>query len=339
MDIFSKFKNNIVFLPVKSQLKVKYLDYGNVILKVSYNLEERFIFDAYSRQFVCSERKKSKELIGSIAIIADENLYACRYDRSKYIEGEALTKQHPMYNENASNVFFETDEEIVHVFHYPNEYITVIKKNKNEFLAVVSNELDGKTQLVSAIKKLVSRYNYYNNIYSLHCAAVKKDEQAVLFLGGSYCGKTTLFLNLICNGYEPVNDDVVYWKFENGKVLVSGMPSGLNIRKQPNDLIMSDGFCTRLKNRGFHNIYTADVFEYLTIHTIYVPEFGFDKSEVIDEVKIDSRRILRACATHSNVCPTNDFLKAFNALLSCEFKKIKMSRDYNDVIRCIIDPK
>ena len=336
MDLFSKFKDNIIFLPTKSQFKIKYLSYGSVFLKVSYNISDNFIYNSYSKEFVYSEISNSERIIGNITIIFDDNLYACRYDKSTYVEGEVLTKSHPMYMENVSNVFFETDNEFIHIFHYPNEYITIMKKDKNEFLAIVSNEQDAIAQLLFAIKKLISRYNYYNNIFSLHCAAVKKNGQTLLFLGGSYSGQTTLFLNLICNGYEPINDDVVYWKFENGKILVSGIPSCFNIRKHPDNLIMSDGYWIHHDNLEFNNVYSDNVFEYSEVHTIYVPEFGYDKTEIVEKLKVDRKRILRACAIHSDVFPTNDFLIAFNGLLSCKFKKINMSSDYNEVMQCII---
>lgn len=335
--MFSKFKNNIVFLPAKSQFKIKYLRYGEVFIKVLYNMSDEIVNNSYSKKYIYSDISNSEKIVGSITVLFDDNLYASRYDRSTYVEGEILTKSHPMYVENVSNVFFETDNEFIHIFHYPNEYVTIMKKDKNEFLSIVSNEQDATAQLLFAIKKLISRYNYCNNVYSLHCAAVRKNGKILLFLGGSYSGKTTLFLNLIFNGYEPINDDVAYWKFENGKVFVSGLPSCYNIRKRPDDLIMSNGYLIHHTNFDVDNYYSDNVFDFYEVNNIYISEFGYDKTEIVENVKIDRKRILRACAIHTDLYPTNDFLNAFNGLLSCEFKKLNMSSDYNEVMRCIID--
>lgn len=240
-----------------------------------------------------------------------------------------------MYIENVTNTFFETDEHIVHIYHYPNEYVNLMKKTTDDFLAIVSNEIDASMQLIYGIKKIISYFNFGRGIYSLHCSAVKKDGKALIFLAGSYSGKTTLFLNLIHNGYEPINDDIVLWKYHDNKVYIKGIPILFNKRKDINGVTMSERYLHAEREGDIQNVYSDNVFQETVVDTIFMPEHGHTDSTITNCEHIDLKKILRACSVHTDLVANEMFALSVNGLLECSYKKLRMSNDYNAVLNCI----
>ena len=337
VDLLSKYKDNIVFLPFKSELKLLYLRYEDKYIRLLYNTADEAVYMSYSKAFVYRTIDTPKNIIGSITIILDRHLFGERYDKKSYIEGEILAKEHPMYIENVTNTFFETNEYIIHLYHYPNEYINIIKKTNEEFLAIVGDEIDASTQLIYGIKKIISYFNSCRNIYSLHCSAVKKDGKAFVFLAGSYSGKTTLFLNLIHNGYEPINDDIAFWEYHDNNIYIKGIPILFSKRKDKNGLIMSDGYLRAERDENQKDIYSNNVFCESIVDTVFIPEYGHVSSAIADFKSINIKKLLRACSIHSDLVADERFVQSINGLLTCSFRKLEMSNDYNDIIRCIME--
>ena len=118
VDLLSKYKDKIVFLPFKSELKSLYLRYEDKYIRLLYNTADEVVYRSYSKAFVYRAIDTPPNIIGSITIILDRHLFSERYDKKSYIEGEILTKEHPMYIENVTNTFFETNEYIVHLYHF-----------------------------------------------------------------------------------------------------------------------------------------------------------------------------------------------------------------------------
>lgn len=210
---------------------------------------------------------------------------------------------------------------------------TIIFFLKNNIIASCFSLL----KLIYGIKKIISYFNSCRNIYSLHCSAVKKDGKAFVFLAGSYSGKTTLFLNLIHNGYEPINDDIAFWEYHDNNIYIKGIPILFSKRKDKNGLIMSDGYLRAERDENQKDIYSNNVFCESIVDTVFIPEYGHVSSAIADFKSINIKKLLRACSIHSDLVADERFVQSINGLLTCSFRKLEMSNDYNDIIKCIIE--
>ena len=52
VDLLSKYKDNIVFLPFKSELKLLYLRYEDKYIRLLYNTADEVVYMSYSKAFV-----------------------------------------------------------------------------------------------------------------------------------------------------------------------------------------------------------------------------------------------------------------------------------------------
>lgn len=63
----------------------------------------------------------------------------------------------------------------------------------------------------------------YYGLYYLHAAAIYVNKVAYLVSGDGGCGKTTIALSLIREGFHYVSDDSLFLKDSNGEIIVSPM--------------------------------------------------------------------------------------------------------------------
>lgn len=146
-----------------------------------------------------------------------------------------------------------------------------------------------------------------------------------------------MFLNLIHNGYEPINDDIAFWEYHDNNIYIKGIPILYSKRKDKNGLIMSDGYLRAERDENQTNIYSNNVFGENVVDTVFIPEYGHVSSSIADFESIDIKKLLRACSIHSDLVADERFVQSINGLLTCSFKKLGMSNDYNDIIRCIME--
>lgn len=148
LKIEDKFNEYIIFTPLKAELKTIYLKYEDKYIEVNYNCNESIFYKAYNKKYILNNITSNLEKIGDIQIIIDNDLFPYRYKSNEYTEGKFIKKNHPMYLEGRRNNFYETDDLLIFIYHYPNEYINVIKKNSTKFMSIVNNNNDALQQLV-----------------------------------------------------------------------------------------------------------------------------------------------------------------------------------------------
>lgn len=333
MKIEDKFNEYIIFTPLKAELQTMYLRYEDKYIEVNYNCDKSIFYDAYNKNYILNNITSNLEKIGDIQIIIDNDLFPCRYKSDEYYEGQFIKKNHPMYLEGRRNNFFETDDLLIFIYHYPNEYINIIKKNSTKFMSIVKNNNDALQQLVYGIKKILAGYNAKKGIYTIHGSAVKKDGEGSLFIGGSYSGKTTIFLNMISNGYYPINDDIVFWYKKNNKIYIKGSPIVLHKRKNSDELNMS----SKIHNSNELLDYINMVYDEneVVLKNIFISKFGFDGSNIKKLDNIDHKKFLRACTVHYSIEVDENFYDAYTQLISLSIYNLEMSKDYNSVLKCI----
>ena len=257
-----------------------------------------------------------------------------------YDDNHPTSKTHPMYIEGVTNTFFEYGEKITHIFHYPNESINIFDKNQEEYFSLVSNTKDAIKFSVNGIKMIAGSINLKRKIYSMHSSAVSFQGKGYVFLGGSHSGKTSIYINLLCKGFLPINDDVVFWRVKDEAIVLSSLPTVFNLRNQKSSEIKMTDDYIQLKNMAKeYSVFSKN--NYITnveLDAVFVPEFGYEET-VVSKIspKDVLKKIARACTSHSFLEVTDDFHKNFNQLLQCEFYSLKMSNDYNDVCSHIIE--
>lgn len=73
-------------------------------------------------------------------------------------------------------------------------------------------------------------------LYHLHAACVSLNGKGLLLPGHAGCGKTTLAINLVRNGFSFFGDDTVFLRPENGAIIVDCFPEEVKLRKGSLDL-------------------------------------------------------------------------------------------------------
>ena len=337
MNVFDKYKDYIVFTSLKKELEIVYFKYHDDKVAVYTNRPDKLEF-AFDKRFLYQDCDRSK-VIGTIMVYFDEHLFEKRYDHNAYTDGEFVLKSHPMYIEGVTNSFFEIGDLEIHIFHYPHEIININNKKSYEFCAFVGVEEDIVRELLFGMKKILSRYNFAKGIFSIHGAALAKNNNGCLFLAGSRAGKSTLYTNLLFSGFAPVNDDIVFWARRNHEELViSGCATLPQLRKNTFHMV------TPVQSMQKYQLNSPDLCremiseldvaydEQLVLQEIFIPEFGYDKSSIIEINKSDVfRQKLRACMVHGNYEIGEFFLEAMKALNALPVYKLCMSQDYNEV--------
>jgi hypothetical protein len=90
---------------------------------------------------------------------------------------------------------------------YYNNVLKIIKVIYQIKLGLSFNPID---VIVDATLQFVDLSLLFFNIVPLHASAVAKSDQAVIVMGNSGAGKTTLELSLICSGFDFFADDVIF---------------------------------------------------------------------------------------------------------------------------------
>lgn len=342
MNLFEKYKDYVVFTSLKKELHCLNFKYNDSYIAIYTNQPDKLklVFDEKCLFQNCDVDVNN--VIGKLVVYCEAHLFERRYDCDDYTDGKPVLKSHPMYVDGIINSFFEVGDLEIHIFHYPREIININNKKSFEFCSFVGTNEDVTRELLSGVKKIISRYNHLKGIFSIHGAGLGKEENGYLFLSGSRAGKSTLFVNLVSSGFTPINDDIVFWsKKNNNEIVISGCATLPQIRTgtfdsvvpvgslQNNDLQSPHFFREIIKSNNNYN-------RSILLQAIFIPEIGHDKSSIRRINNTDVfRKELRACMVHGNYEIDECFLESIKVLNSIPTFKFCMSRDYNEVCQVL----
>lgn len=320
---------------------------------VGYSLEKyqivlkkvRFLFIAKDMGFlkdIIFESDKKYECINhkidnekntlTIIVVKDKDLFPKRYDYGLYDENGFVTKDHPMYIKGVNNEIIDCDRIRIYKYHYPNESLHIMNCRDLSFTSIVSKDDDIIRFSKMGMKQLLCRNFIDYNTYSMHGMAVKKGDSAFVFLGGSHKGKSTLFVNLVCNGFAPVNDDIVFFKVIKNDIYVFSLPIKPQIRKGNDMLTMASGYLNNGKILSDPNVF-LDVEDDVKLSAIFELSFSENSTtSIMPAFENHTKKILRACISHYPVKPDEKFLDSLNALLNIPYYHMGISSDYNEVL-------
>lgn len=125
-----------------------------------------------------------------------------------------------MYMNN--NLTLPTGKNILNIQISKEKYYYIISVDKHKPY-IVEDALSEISSLIIFYRKPIQNY------VLLHCAAIAKDNKALLFIGPTHSGKTTLTTYLINNGYNYISDDYVAISSNNLNVQPNGNPIHLRL--------------------------------------------------------------------------------------------------------------
>lgn len=152
------------------------------------------------------------------------------------------------------------------------------------------NELES---LLHLIEELIFQKGGYNNRYiPLHASAVvNQSDEAILLVGGTHSGKSTLLLYLISKGYDFYADDLVLIDGENAQLKY--FPRPLHVRENTMDMfsaffqtkciqehrLSNDSYYVKLSHTEKEPIVLKTIIEvkYNKIENSFVERTGFNK--------------------------------------------------------------
>ncbi len=318
--------NYVIFLPRQFSLSTVYLRFQNVFIRFASN-DISYLQKVYSSDDITLRLENESEAVASITVIIDENIFPRKYDYESYDDSVFTTKDHPMYMDNVYNEVIESEGIKVYKYHYPNQSLHIFNSVDNSVVSVVSNVKDAIKYLKFAIKQTLSEYLIKKSIYPIHGAAVSIQGRGFLFVSGSHTGKTTLYKNLICNGFLPINDDIVFWKCEGDRISMTGCP--ILPQERPynrKDFIMSESY-----QKGSGDI-CRKVDRWSVLDSVFFLSLGGMRTSVNSIQKSGYiRRYLRACSIHHPIPVCESFLESFKKLVNVSAFHLELSKDYNEV--------
>lgn len=318
----------VVFLPNLVSLKTVYLKFEDNYIKFSSNILT-YVYEVYDNKFIYEN--VDSEIVASITMLIDKDLFPHRYDFEKYNDNDFTKKEHPMYVEDVFNEIVNSDNLKIYKYHYPNESLHVHNGVDNSFFSVVSNIKDAIKYSKFAIKQVLSSYLLKKQIYTIHASAVYKKRKGYIFVAGSHQGKSSLFLNLIANGFNPINDDIVFWSVCDNEVILHPCPilSQKRVAKQK-EVKMSEGYTLREKESRIDNY--SEKGSKIVLDSIFWLSKNHKKT-VIKSVEIDIffRKLLRSCSVHNTIPINVKYLESLKRLASTPNYKFELSNNYNEI--------
>lgn len=329
----------VIMLPQQERLYQRYIEFEFGTISVNSNLSE--IFNTIYSPHDVKLNNGGYDIVGDIMVIYEPNLFnasvICTTD--KFIK-----KDKEKYEKGIYNKLYRCENLMSNIEYYPFYNATLVTSSNSYFSIAPEKDvvqLSSKKLLKMAMSKVFDKNGYY----ALHCSCVKKGSDSYLFISGGRAGKTTIYMNLLLDGYEAVNDDIVYLTLEDKRILVKGIYTYPSIREESLKFIpklKKDSLkdCYRgFENEYYINVYNCDDFDNnkksIELKAVFIPEIGHKETKIYRvDPKRYYKRILRAFMAHRKIDNVDEsFASIFFALTKMyPFYKIELATDMQEFI-------
>lgn len=240
--------------------------------------------------------------------------------KSKFVSDDVVVSEN---DDDGDDIFmnetFTLYEKQVTLITYPNNSIIYEERN-NTSTCIVSGNKDVLVYYLKKVLKKIAAIVYVQYGYiPIHAGAVAIGKRCFLLLGESYAGKSTLCYNLYLQGYQYINDDIVFLKKELNHWSVKSLLIYPNIRESAvSYLINQDIFDKSIyseyqKSFSIHGVRfnTEDVF---VEKMIYICQLDNDAVHILDS-KRSAEVIKNAIKEHGKIQVNQSICRTINELV------------------------
>lgn len=287
------------------------------------------------------------ECDGKIIAIVAEKLFSdigiSRYPRS----GGYILKDSIGYCEEMENRYYQVNNHQIIVNHIPFRGIIDFSLDNNIETIICPDAPTLNYLIPSAIRNVVSICANQASYLALHCAAVEKDGDVVLIVGRGRSGKSTLYINLLECGMNPLNDDLVFVKADIDGISVKAIPLYSKLRLSSLPYIK-----TKIPFPSYdesttieHEVYVDCESRYGRLNSmkgrlksVVFPQINCEKNQIKKVCFSDVKKTLfREIITQQTTVPDSNFIALYNNFIDVPFYKIEISSDVEQASQLLID--
>ena len=317
----SKIRNNrdkyIIMLPNKSDLKVFSISSseGSILFKTNCPNLVKYFYPIYSFELL-DEKSLDDNTTLCVTVIVEKNLLENSQFDPEAPDGYIL-KTDKRYNiENQNHYFKINNNKFIQINYYPTHYV-ITYDEKNMLYDGICCHVETATYIAKImVKRMFCHIYKEKGFYPLHAAGVSYYNDAFLFLGSSHSGKSTIFANLVMDGFLPINDDLVFLKRDEFGIITNSISNAATIRKngiqkvpkiKKDDMLVLGSYCY-LNSRKY--IFDRDKSS-VNLRAIYITEIANSDCLKINPIKFDDvkRDIIKGFIAHYNEEVDDSLLK------------------------------
>ncbi|PWL98730.1 MAG: hypothetical protein DBY04_03530 [Clostridiales bacterium] len=191
---------------------------SNLEIDLSNYFQPRYILD------------DNEGLEGYIVAIQDSKLFS-DLGISRFPEaGGFILKDSVGFSNDMGNKLYQIYNRQIIVNHIPFRSIIDFSLDNNSETVICPDKPTLQYLIPSAIRNVVNVCANKQGYMGIHCAAVEKNGCVYLIVGRGRSGKSTLYINLLEKGMNPLNDDLVFVLPEGEDIIVKSVPLFAKIR-------------------------------------------------------------------------------------------------------------
>lgn len=311
-----------------------YLKHSLGYIEIKCNKPELVQYICF-RECIYYDIPKDSIITGKVFVYIDNYLFEKRLKRCDYNPEQFTPKTSPMYINNITNQVFDVSNAEVFITHYPFPEVSVFQKDNVGFYSIVHDTYDCVTALRTGIKKCLAQHFYKNGFFSLHATAIQFEGKCDIFIASTRCGKSTLYANLVSNGFRHVSDDIVFVKYSNGYLYTVSVPILPSIRETSVEFISHN---TQIESTTLLNEDDTQI-KILRINNLPFPGYDLIKVRSVSKlvlgsgfedslIKPDSdlkKTLLKSLTWHLKLSPSKELFAIVNTLLSVEWHLLVLS--------------
>jgi hypothetical protein len=335
----------IQMIPFKKKIIKKYININELGISIGINANVNIICQDFLPESYFADYNKYSEEANIYLVYLPGFIENSEYD---YIPKHFIKKSNRMYKQGIENTIYVDEKAAMTVFHYPYHALIYSNFNLNETFICCGNMNTLELCAKSAIKQTLATGLLTQKRYVLHASAVSDGRNAFILLAGGRAGKTTTYLNLLCNGFKAMNDDFIFISIRDNQIIVEALPSYVSIRESSLKYIkklpvlnMSDyqkGLEGEIYINPCKELHVEHIFQ-APLEKIIIPNIGFEKNNIYKVNPIIARRrlIRSLSALNPQFKITSDITELVTALENKSYYMAEISEDTEDFNIKIID--
>lgn len=177
-----------------------------------------------------TDNNDNNEVVGNIIAIQDSKLFSdlgiSRFPES----GGFISKESVGFSNEMKNSLYQIYNRQIIVNHIPFRSVIEFSLDDNIETVICPDSPTLHYLIPSALRNVANVCANRCGYLGIHCAAVEKNGSVYLIVGRGRSGKSTLYVNLLEKGLNPMNDDLVFLFSEGDDIIVKSIPLFAKLR-------------------------------------------------------------------------------------------------------------